>query len=154
MKRGQNHLEQVGNLVSPGNKTDGIAASVSSKSLAHLNQGISWWRSERNLTRPISALLLCVASFPPFIRSPLADAIAREATWDLSFGHQKQFYVQVTWGSASGLDSKMTMRTPMGTVFWTTSRLLEIFVRLMIDDAFLRGEHDLMLYTSQPCQHW
>ena len=33
----------------------------------------------------------------------------------------------------------MTMRTPIGTVFWTTSRLLEIFVRLMIDDAFLRG---------------
>ena len=39
----------------------------------------------------------------------------------------------------------MTMRTPIGTVFWTTSRLLEIFVRLMVDDAFLRGEQDLML---------
>ena len=39
----------------------------------------------------------------------------------------------------------MTMRTPIGTVFWTTSRLLEIFVRLMIDCAFLREEQDLML---------
>ena len=39
----------------------------------------------------------------------------------------------------------MTMRTPIGTVFWTTSRLLEIFVRLIIDDSFLREEQDLML---------
>ena len=46
------------------------------------------------------------------------------------------------------IDSKMTMRTPIGTVFWTTSRLLEIFVRLIIDDEFLRrARFDALLYT-------
>ena len=37
-----------------------------------------------------------------------------------------------TCGRASGLDSKMTIRTPIGTVFWTTSRLLEILVLLLL----------------------
>ena len=37
-----------------------------------------------------------------------------------------------TCGRASGLDSKMTIRTPIGTVFWTTSRLLEILVLLFL----------------------
>ena len=67
-----------------------------------------------HLTNFMRHLLLWLASLPPFIRRPLALAMARLATW----------------GSASGRDSKMTIRTPMGTVFWTTSRVLEILVLL------------------------
>ena len=78
-------------------------------------------------------------------QEPVGRGDSQGGNLGFEFRHQKQFYVQVTWGSASGLDSKMTMRTPIGTVFWTTSRLLEIFVRLMIDDSFLREEQDLML---------
>jgi hypothetical protein len=58
-----------------------------------------------SLTRSMSALLLCAASFPPFRSNPLAEAIAKAATW----------------GKESGRDSKMTNKTPMGTVIWVRS---------------------------------
>mmetsp|Transcript_37211 Transcript_37211/g.64936 ORF Transcript_37211/g.64936 Transcript_37211/m.64936 type:complete len:239 (+) Transcript_37211:1033-1749(+) len=46
------------------------------------------------------------ASFPPFSSRPFADRSAREAIW----------------GRLSGRDSKMISRTPIGTVFCTSSR--------------------------------
>ena len=81
-------------------------------------------------------------------QEPVGRGDSKRGNLGFEIRNQKQFFVQVTWGSASGLDSKMTMRTPIGTVFWTTSRLLEIFVRLIIDDEFLRrARFDALLYT-------
>ena len=69
-----------------------------------------------SLTIPSKNVLVLIASFPPLSRSPFADEMASEATC----------------GKASGLDSKMTIRTPMGTVFWTRSRVSETLVCLTI----------------------
>lgn len=58
-----------------------------------------------SFTNSIRYLLLLVASFPPFRRSPLALDMARAATW----------------GRLSGRDSNITRRTPIGTVICLSS---------------------------------
>lgn len=65
-----------------------------------------------SLTRSISALLLYAASFPPLSNSPFPEAMARAATC----------------GKESGLDSKMTRSTPIGTVICVRSSPSASFV--------------------------
>ena len=65
-----------------------------------------------SFTNSMSALLLCAASFPPFSKSPLAEAMARAATC----------------GRESGRLSKITNNTPIGTVTCLRSKPSANFV--------------------------
>lgn len=65
-----------------------------------------------SFTTSIKARLLCAASFPPFSNKPLPEAMASAATC----------------GSESGLDSKITSRTPIGTVICFNCRPSASFV--------------------------
>lgn len=82
------------------------------------------------------------ASFPPFSSRAFPLAIANADTWvqRLHTFHLNKMKInphsaaetdaQLTCGRQSGRDSKMTSRTPMGTVICSSSRLLATLVRL------------------------
>lgn len=63
------------------------------------------------LTRSISALLLWAASLPPFSSNPLAELIARAATW----GTQRHFCEGHIWSSNGRAVSLTVMVGPWGS---------------------------------------
>lgn len=93
-------------------------------------------------------LLVLEASLPPFRSKAFPLAIARADTCNVRGvkfqgceGDQSVNDVEMhtrvkaqgwslTWGRQSGRDSKITSRTPMGTVIWVSSRLLATLVLL------------------------
>lgn len=92
-------------------------------------------------------LLVLEASLPPFRSKAFPLAIARAATWNMidrnlfltlcdSVKKNKKTMIvkspgwALTCGRQSGRDSKMTSRTPMGTVICSNSRLLATLVLL------------------------
>jgi len=87
------------------------------------------WRRRASDTRDMRALLVLMASLPPLSTRPFAEAIDNAAIWKYFYGSNWDTcgfgYFEwdlITWGRQSGLASKMTMRSPIGTVICCNSK--------------------------------
>lgn len=113
--------------------------AIECQALTKLTASLQSYLDRASLTKLQRYWLVRTASLPPFNKRPLPVAIDRPAIC----------------GKTSGRDSKITNRTPMGTVTWVRLRPSAIIVRFnlrprqsLVDSAICRRPLDKLFNFS------